>query len=330
MPRYSHPWYRSCRNSWYVTLNGKKIALGVQGKGNKTEAYRVWRELLSQEKPATFLPVQHTSLPDLISLFLLHLSTGIKPKTVSWYRQFLSQVPSLNPIQIDLFIKKKKWSASTKRGFLVSVKALIKWAVKNHYLNHDPLSCLTPPPMSSRGEKALIRKEDHLKIIKATSGDFKILLQLLWDTGARPTEISLVTDKTFKPESGVIIPEFHKMSRKGSSRVICLPQSSVLILNKQMLRYRQGYLLRNAKGFPFDKDAIVCKLRRLRIKTGVKNLTAYGYRHTFATNALASGVPESQVAALLGHSGTAMLERHYNHLLSKIDILREALKKIKG
>src|SRR5262249_10940502 len=54
----------------------------------------------------------------------------------------------------------------------------------------------------------------------------------------------------------------------------------------------------------------------LRKKTGVKAI-AYGYRHTFATDALASGVPDAQVAALLGHSGTSMLHKHYAHLLSK-------------
>ena len=40
---------------------------------------------------------------------------------------------------------------------------------------------------------------------------------------------------------------------------------------------------------------------------------AYGYRHGFATDA-AAGVPDAQVARLLGHSSTVMLHRHYSHL----------------
>jgi integrase len=36
---------------------------------------------------------------------------------------------------------------------------------------------------------------------------------------------------------------------------------------------------------------------------------AYGYRHGFATEALANGVPDAQGAALLGHAETAMLHR---------------------
>jgi integrase len=59
-------------------------------------------------------------------------------------------------------------------------------------------------------------------------------------------------------------------------------------------------------------------------RAGVKAV-AYGYRHTFATQALASGVPDAHVAALLGHSGTVMLHKHYSHLTSKATVLHEAL-----
>jgi integrase len=52
--------------------------------------------------------------------------------------------------------------------------------------------------------------------------------------------------------------------------------------------------------------------------------TAYGYRHTYATSALAKGVPDATVAALLGHSSTAMLHRHYSHLTSQAKVLRNA------
>jgi integrase len=46
----------------------------------------------------------------------------------------------------------------------------------------------------------------------------------------------------------------------------------------------------------------------------VIDATAYGFRHSFATDALSNGVPEAHVAALLGHSSTTMLHRHYSHV----------------
>lgn len=54
-------------------------------------------------------------------------------------------------------------------------------------------------------------------------------------------------------------------------------------------------------------QTIDSRLRRLCVKAGVKHCIADGYRHSFATAALATGVLNAQVAALLGHSGTAMV-----------------------
>ena len=53
-------------------------------------------------------------------------------------------------------------------------------------------------------------------------------------------------------------------------------------------------------------------------------VAGYGYRHTYGTNTLAKGVPDATVAALLGHSSTSMLHKHYSHLTSQAGVLRNA------
>jgi integrase len=70
-------------------------------------------------------------------------------------------------------------------------------------------------------------------------------------------------------------------------------------------------------------------MRRTRERAGIPHAIAYGLRHTFATDALANGVPDAQVAELLGHSGTAMLHKHYAHLGAKAKALRDALGKVR-
>jgi hypothetical protein len=40
--------------------------------------------------------------------------------------------------------------------------------------------------------------------------------------------------------------------------------------------------------------------------------------------------PAAHVAALLGHSGTAMLHKHYSHLTARAGVLRAALGKVRG
>jgi integrase len=90
-------------------------------------------------------------------------------------------------------------------------------------------------------------------------------------------------------------------------------------------RYPQGALFRNRDGNAFSRNSIVCRFRRLRERLPhLTSVTAYCYRHTFTTEALTRGVGLAQVAELLGHSGTEMVMRHYQHLAEKVEYMRAA------
>ena len=66
--------------------------------------------------------------------------------------------------------------------------------------------------------------------------------------------------------------------------------------------------------------------RTLGETLGIEDLTAYAVRHGFITDALARGVPVAVVAELCGMS-IQTIERHYNHINVKHDLLREAMQK---
>lgn len=75
-----------------------------------------------------------------------------------------------------------------------------------------------------------------------------------------------------------------------------------------------GALFRHRIG-RWSKNSIVDRFSRLREKLNLpKGVTAYGYRHAFATRALLAGESPAIVAELLGHRDTAMVSRHYGHL----------------
>ena len=121
----------------------------------------------------------------------------------------------------------------------------------------------------------------------------------------------------------------HKTAHKGKSRTLYLTTEAVAVLVQQRKRCPTGALLRNCWGVRWTKDAIGLALSGFRKKTGITHATAYCYRHTFATDALANGVPDAQVAELLGHSGTKMLHAHYAHLGSRSKVLKSALANIR-
>src|SRR5690349_9870097 len=103
-----------------------------------------------------------------------------------------------------------------------------------------------------------------------------------------------------------------------------------LVPHCDAVEYVGGPLFRTAWGKPFPPCFYLARfVRAAAKKAGVRGLTPYSLRHTFATDALATGVPDAQVAVLLRHAGTTMLHRHYSHLTGKARVLGDALTRIR-
>jgi integrase len=119
------------------------------------------------------------------------------------------------------------------------------------------------------------------------------------------------------------------MSHRGRVRVIYLSPSAVELLRELVARHPTGVLFRNGKVNPWTRQTWAFSFSRLCKRCGFK-VTVYGYRHGYATDLLAAGVPEAHVAELLGHAGTAMLHKHYAHLGTKAAALRAALGRVRG
>jgi integrase len=129
--------------------------------------------------------------------------------------------------------------------------------------------------------------------------------------------------ENFNAEAGCVVLHEHKTDGTGKPRIIFLNTEVCELLKEQTKLFPTGALLRSNKGKAWTQRNITQAMRRLKRKAKV-NAIAYGYRHSFATDALANGVPDATVAALLGHSSTAMLHKHYSHLTARADVLRKA------
>ncbi len=63
----------------------------------------------------------------------------------------------------------------------------------------------------------------------------------------------------------------------------------------------------------------------MKTRLGINSeVTAYSYRHTFATDSLLAGVDIVQVAELLNHSDIAMVAKVYGHIGKFGEPLRKA------
>jgi integrase/recombinase XerC len=358
MRRSIGPWFRASKNAWYVCHEGKQVNLFVKGEENEAKAVKAWHRLMAGDEPVkpvkrepTGIPCpvsvppqkqepggENQTLPALVKAFLADAEARVKPESLANYRLFLTPfadafktTPPVNLTirQVERWSKKPGWSQSYRCGFVGTAVSLFRWAVDTGRLDRNPIAGIKKPKKQSRGRKAIISADDHATLVKVAKGDWKDFLQLLWLSGARPGEISGLTAEVVDLTSKTVILSEHKTAEQtGKDRLIILPDEAVNILQRLIAKRPEGLLFPGEDGQRMTPQAVTKRMERLCRKAGVKAIT-YGYRHTFATDALANGVPDAHVAALLGHSGTAMLHKHYSHLTEKAQALRSALGQVR-
>jgi hypothetical protein len=141
MARPSRPWFRASKGTWYCTVDGKKVSLGVRGEENKAEASRAWHRLMAgadptadkpEEKPKAKAlppakPEEGPTVGEVIEQFLADCEGRIKAKTVRWYRGFLEpfrdehgkgQASALTPVQVEAYSRQQGWADASRAGFL--------------------------------------------------------------------------------------------------------------------------------------------------------------------------------------------------------------------
>jgi len=122
-----------------------------------------------------------------------------------------------------------------------------------------------------------------------------------------------------------VVPHDGWVPKDGEPRDI--PISDRLLTILRALRKSSGYLLEatvqrsNRKtqapwAYRYDPRSVWKKVCEGVVAAGGKAITAYGMRHSFASNLLIASVSDVKVARWLGHADTRMVHQHYGHLLS--------------
>jgi integrase len=346
MARPSKPWFRASKGTWYCTVNGKKVSPGVQGRENVKAATEAWHKLMAglpaEEVSCPSTTAASTAAPtvnDVVKKFLADCQERVKPKTLRGYTDFLTPfvnkhgslvVSDLTSSLVEAFSRRPQWSSTSQHDFLSLLSVVFRWAERARVIDRTPLLGLKKPPRLSRGAEVLVTPDEHERLLAAATPQFRLYLRILHATGARPGEVRAITAENFNAAECLVRLRDHKTAHKGKVRIIHLSPEVTAILQIQKEKVRTGPLLRNRSGKPWTDAALIKAMEATRERAGLDRKVCYGYRHTFATDALANGVPDAQVAELLGHSGTAMLHRHYSHLTARTRVLKDALSRVRG
>ncbi len=235
----------------------------------------------------------------------------------------------------------KRWSASTVRRKLASLRAWTNWLKREHLITATPFEdlevnvrqpLLLPRTIGLADLRRILEPTRRGAAKPARKGAWQrnaialrdqAVLELLTATGIRVSElcsldvesIDLSTQQlrifgkgskerivVLGSKQTLAVMDAYMDSRKGTKTAWCQPATDALFLNRSKQRLT---------------DQAVRKIIRKRVhEAGVEqHITPHMFRHTFATTLLEEGVSIRYIQQLLGHSSVKTTER-YTHVSS--------------
>jgi integrase len=161
----------------------------------------------------------------------------------------------------------------------------------------------------ARARARYLSTEEARRLINASDGDFRLLVQAALLTGCRYGELCRLKVGDFDNASATL---FVGQSKSGRSRRVYLTAEGQAFFRElvigckgtePMLR-REWHPSQQLR--PMDETCDRAKI--------VPRLSFHGLRHTYASLSAMGGVPLPVLAQNLGHSSTRMVEAYYGHL----------------
>lgn len=207
----------------------------------------------------------------------------------------------------------KKAPSSIARS-LASIKAFYRYAQEEGYLSANPAAQLHGhriekklPQVLSGAEVDLLLRQPSAKDCKGIRD--KAMLELLYATGIRVTELTELTLSDFQENPGYIL-----CRRSNKERVIPLYPGAVEAIKLYLEQSRPlmasdpeiDNLFVNYNGQPLSRQGFWKIIRHYRDTAGIKkDLTPRTLRHSFAAHLLENGADLRSLQEMLGHADIA-------------------------
>lgn len=327
------PWFRQGKNTWYATIGGRAVSLGVQGKSNRQAAWAEYLRRTGAGEPAAGPP-----LPSQAESFLA-ASTHLKATTLRIYgldvRAFAKwegvrgkTAADVRPSHVQAWAASLKVADTTKAMSIRSVGAFFGWLVRDGVLEANPVRRVVKPKGRKRGREAVLAPGVYAALLAAATPEFADVLRFLRGTGCRPGEVGQVTAAAYDPAHRVVTVEEHKTDRDGHARAIFLDEETAVVVAGLAARFPEGPVFRTYKGTVWTGRAITEAMRKTCRRAKVR-ARAYDFRHTFVTEALLSGESDVVVAALVGHASPATIHANYSHVSARAQQLSRAAEELR-
>lgn len=286
MPHFPKPFYREPLGKWYVQVAKKQVPLGADPKPKRDKLGKPvppkdvvdrYHELMAACRPDGLAPLAADLAVVVVDRFLDWVQRRKAPRTYEWYRRHLQNfapalprrlpVAQLRPHHVTQIIDAHDdWSPSTKYGFARCAQRAFRWAVQEGIIERSPLAGMTKPEPEARD--VVISDAEYATILGVTTGGFRDLLVVAWETGARPRELITVEARHVQIDHGRWV--FPRKQAKGrrQPRAVYLTDTARQVTERLMKEHPTGPLFRNANGEPWHRWSVNCAFIRLRAAIG--------------------------------------------------------------
>ncbi|MFZ7275997.1 site-specific tyrosine recombinase XerD [Avibacterium endocarditidis] len=265
----------------------------------------------------------------LIDLFLNEqwLEKGLSENTIQSYRLDLSAVANwlemqnltfetLDAIDLQSFLGERLnlgYKATSTARLLSALRKFFQYLYREKYRTDDPSAMLTSPKLPSRLPKYLTEQQvtDLLNspcVEEPLELRDKAMLELLYATGLRVTELVSLTLDNISVQQGVV----RVIGKGNKERIVPMGEEAAYWI-KQFMLYGRAALLDgqpsdvlfpSRRGTQMTRQTFWHRIKHYAILADIDSeaLSPHVLRHAFATHLVNHGADLRVVQMLLGHS----------------------------
>lgn len=320
----------------YLPGHAAEIKLGRKKSVPWQEAIKQRDEL--QRRADNNLPLEDDPIPtfkEWADDWLMRKQATIKrPDTVKVHLD-VHLVPMFGNTRVDRIKPSdiERWLAKTSAnglspGYLKrmvnTLKSILYDAVREGYLAENPATKISPIKGLQARQRFLNPAEIVLLLVEAEKLEAWLSDVIIFalHSGMRRGEIQEMqwSDIGTLTDGGKVI--FLGTTKSGRSRSVICTESMVEVLARQ----QDHRVTNDDRVFPVSKMTWRRRWEKARKLAGLEDIDFHDLRRTNATQAAASGVDLRTLAARIGHTDLAMLEKHYAMVVGSAE--REAATKI--
>lgn len=230
------------------------------------------------------------------------------------------------------FIRRFDYKTTTIARKIAAIRTFYKFLYRERYIDSDPAVSLSAPKRPKSLPKFLTTEEveqilNNVKIDTPAGFRNRVILELLWATGMRVSELSNLNFGDLNLDENEI-----KVFGKGAKeRIVLVSERAKKYLNQYISSARQllapGYdiseindespVFINNTGYRLQNKTIRNAINEIVEKIELpKKVTPHVFRHSFATKLIENGADLRVVQELLGHAGISNTQI-YTHISMK-------------